>query len=76
MNQPATPQLPPDIAAPALIIAALLSLAIFIGLAVIILRNPNIGTGQKLGWIIAAFLAPLITLIVYLIVSPGKRRGA
>ena len=52
---------------------AILGIAAFIYLLIAIINNPGLSSGQKLGWIIAAFFFPLLALIAYLIIAPGRR---
>lgn len=53
-------------------ILAILAIIIFVYLLVAIINNPGLTSGQKLGWILFAFFFPLIALIAYLIIAPGR----
>ena len=54
-------------------VLAIVGLGIFIYLVFDIMHNTELTSSHKIGWLIAAFLAPLITVIAYLIAAPKER---
>ena len=55
-------------------VLAIVGLGVFIYLVFDIMHNTELTRSHKIGWLIAAFLTPIITVIVYLIAAPKERR--